>query len=70
MPPSLPGIGHGIPPLPLFGSRGGGASALMDLRASALKDDMAVNEFYGKVVSCIQAMKEQEVQPPSRQASI
>lgn len=34
MPPSLPGIGHGIPPLPLFGSRGGGASALMDLRAS------------------------------------
>ena len=35
---------------------------LMDLRASALKDDMAVNEFYGKVVSYIQAMKEQEVQ--------
>lgn len=35
---------------------------LMDLRATALKDDMAVNEFYEKAITYIQAMKEQEVQ--------
>lgn len=35
---------------------------LMDLRGSALKDDMAVNEFYGKVIEVIRAMKENEVQ--------
>lgn len=35
---------------------------LMDLRATALKDDMAVNEFYEKAITYIQAIKEQEVQ--------
>lgn len=35
---------------------------LMDLRASALKDDMAVNELYEKIVRYIQSIKEQEVQ--------
>lgn len=35
---------------------------LMDMRATSLKDDMAVNEFYGKVVAYIQAVKEQEIQ--------
>ncbi len=35
---------------------------LMDLRATALKDDMAVNEFYEKAITYIQAVKEREVQ--------
>lgn len=35
---------------------------LMDLRGTALKDDMAVNEFYGKVIGYIRALREQEVQ--------
>lgn len=35
---------------------------LMDLRSSALKDDAAVNELYGKIVGYIQSVKEQEVQ--------
>ncbi|MBP3637134.1 MAG: DUF4317 domain-containing protein [Clostridia bacterium] len=35
---------------------------LMDLRGSALKDDMAVNELYEKAVQYVQAVKEQEVQ--------
>ena len=35
---------------------------LMDLRGTALKDDMAVNEFYGKVIGYIQSLREQEVQ--------
>lgn len=35
---------------------------LMDLRASSLKDEMIVNEFYEKAVEYVQALKEREIQ--------